>query len=82
MRIFEVEVYALPLRVLICRRLGKRVYETPRIAKKISAGAPKEVPLGCICMISESRKLAYLRALFFEHDAEIRRKDHLWTGTS
>ncbi len=33
-------------------------------------------------MISESRKLAYLRALFFEHDVEIRRKDHLWTGTS
>ena len=32
--------------MLIWRRL--------RIAKKISAGAPKEVPLGCICMISES----------------------------
>ena len=22
------------------------------------------------------------RALFFEHDAEIRRKGHLWTGTN
>ena len=49
---------------LICRRLGKRVYETPGIVKKISAGAPKEVPLGCICII--------FRALFFEHDAKIR----------
>jgi hypothetical protein len=36
MRIFEVGVYALPLRVLICSRSGKRVYETPRIAKKIT----------------------------------------------
>jgi hypothetical protein len=25
---------------------------------------------------------AYLRALFFERDAEIGRKDRLWTGTS
>ncbi len=76
------EKSTLSLRVLICRRSGKRVYETPRTAKKISTG---------ICLISESSlRSAYLRALFFEHDAEIRqvseparlRKDHLWTGTN
>jgi hypothetical protein len=83
MRFFEVGVYALPLRVLICSKSGKRVYETPRTAKKISTGAPKEVPLGCIYLIWESPFYsAYLRALFFEHDAEIEQKDHLWTGTS
>jgi hypothetical protein len=41
MKFFEVGVYALPLRVLICSKSGKRVYETPRTAKKISTGAPK-----------------------------------------
>ena len=34
-----------------------------------------------IWLISESRKLAYLRGLFFSHNAEIGQKDHLWMDT-
>ena len=54
-------------------------FSRSRRAKKITAG---------ICLISESRKLAYLRGLFFEHNAEIGqvselarlRKDHFMGG--
>ena len=65
----------------LCPATNEDSRSRSRHAKKITSG---------ICLISESRKLAYLRGLFFEHNATIGqvseptrlRKDHLWVDTS
>ena len=62
--------------VRVCPSINRDFCSRSRHAKKITTG---------ICLISESRKLAYLRGLFFSRNAEIGqvneparlRKDHL-----